>query len=154
MADFHQNGSISTLHNLSGRSVESLEADLMGFRKANPMALVLPSLFSELEGPALENIVDELCEVPYLDDIIIGLDRADKEQFEYAKQYFSRLPQRHHILWNSGPRLTALDAELKERGLSPAEPGKGRNVWFCFGYFLSATNAQVGGPTTGNSWRA
>jgi glucosyl-3-phosphoglycerate synthase len=70
MADFHQNGSISTLHNLSDRSVESLEADLMGFRKANPMALVLPSLFSELEGPALENIVDELCQVPYLDDII------------------------------------------------------------------------------------
>ncbi len=117
----------------------------MGFRSANPMALILPSLFSELEGPTLEHIIDELCEVPYLDDIIIGLDRADKEQFEYAKNYFSRLPQRHHILWNSGPRLTALDEELKDHGLSPAQPGKGRNVWFCFGYFLSATNAQMVG---------
>lgn len=145
MADFHQNGIISTLHNLNDRSVESLEADLMRFKSVNPMALVLPSLFSELEGPALENIIDQLCEVPYLDDIIIGLDRADKEQFEYAKNYFSRLPQRHHILWNSGPRLTALDEELKERGLSPAQPGKGRNVWFCFGYFLNATNAQIVG---------
>jgi glucosyl-3-phosphoglycerate synthase len=145
MADFHQNGIISTLHNLSNRPVESLEADLMQFRKSNPMALVLPSLFSELEGPALENIIDELCQVPYLDDIIIGLDRADKDQFGYAKKYFSRLPQRHHILWNSGPRLTALDEELKEHGLSPAEPGKGRNVWFCFGYFLAATKAQMVG---------
>lgn len=145
MADFYQNGVVSTLHNLTNRSTESLEAELTEFGKTNPIALVLPSLFSELEGPALENIVDQLCDVPYVDDIIIGLDRADKDQFEYAKKYFSRLPQRHHILWNSGPRLTALDAELNECGLSPAEPGKGRNVWFCFGYFLAATNAQVVG---------
>jgi len=145
MADFYQNGIISTLHNLTNRSVESLEQDLMQFRSANPMALVLPSLFSELEGPALEHIIDELSGVPYLDDIIIGLDRADKDQFEYSKNYFSRLPQRHHILWNSGPRLTALDEELNAHGLSPAEPGKGRNVWFCFGYFLAATDAQMVG---------
>ncbi|PHR18182.1 MAG: glycosyl transferase [Sphingopyxis sp.] len=145
MADFHQNGIISTLHNLTDRSTDSLEADLMNYRSVNPMALVLPSLFSELEGPALEHIVDELCDVPYLDDIIIGLDRADRDQFKFAKEYFARLPQRHHILWNSGPRLTALDNELKECGLSPAEPGKGRNVWFCFGYLLSATDAQVVG---------
>lgn len=145
MADFHQNGIISTLHNLTNRSVESLEADLLKFRSANPMALVLPSLFSELEGPALEKIIQELSKVPYLDDIIIGLDRADKEQFKYAKNYFSRLPQRHHILWNDGPRLRALDAELQELGISPSEPGKGRNVWFCFGYFLAATDCQVVG---------
>ncbi len=145
MADFYQNGIVATLHNLTNRSVESLEAELMQFRSANPMALVLPSLFSELEGPALEHIVDELCHVPYLDDVIIGLDRADKDQFEYAKKYFSRLPQRCHVLWNSGPRLTALDEELKTHGLSPAEPGKGRNVWFCLGYFLAATDAQMVG---------
>ena len=98
MADFYQNGVVSTLHNLTNRSVESLEADLMQFRKTNPMALVLPSLFSELEGPALEHIVDELCQVPYLDHIIIGLDQADREQFQYARKYFSRLPQKHSIL--------------------------------------------------------
>lgn len=145
MTDFHQNGTVATLHNLSRRSVESLEADLMKFKQANPMALVLPSLFSELQGPALSHIIDELSKVPYLDDIIIGLDRADKDQFDYAKQYFSRLPQRHHILWNSGPRLQALDAELAEHGLAPLEQGKGRNVWYCFGYFLAATDAQLVG---------
>lgn len=145
MADFYQNGVVSTLHNLTNRSVESLEADLMQFRNTNPMALVLPSLFSELEGPALEHIVDELCQVPYLDHIIIGLDQADREQFQYARKYFSRLPQKHSILWNSGPRLQALDEELRAQNLSPSEPGKGRNVWFCFGYFLAATDAQMVG---------
>ncbi|OAN98429.1 glycosyl transferase [Parasphingorhabdus sp.] len=143
--DFHQNGSISTLHNLTDRPVEALEQELLGFAETRPMSLVLPSLFSELEGPALGNIIDELAQVPYLDNIIIGLDQADKDQFEYAKSYFGRLPQKHQILWNSGPRLMALDRELQDHQLSPDEPGKGRNVWFCFGYFLAGTKADVVG---------
>lgn len=145
MTDFYQKGEISTLHNLINRPVEDFESELIEFSKTRPMALVLPSLFSELEGPALEHIVDELAKVPYLSEIVIGLDRADKDQFEYAKSYFSKLPQRHRILWNDGPRLLALDEELKDKGLSPREPGKGRNVWFCFGYTLSSRRAEVVG---------
>lgn len=107
------------------------------------MALVLPALFSELEGPALENIVTQLCEARYLNDIVIGIDRADKEQFEYAKQYFSRLPQNVHLLWQDGERLRALDRELASHELAPQEEGKGRNVWYCFGYVLSLRRADV-----------
>jgi glucosyl-3-phosphoglycerate synthase len=107
------------------------------------MTLVLPSLFSELEKPALANIVDELEKVPYLDQIVIGLDRASEEDFHYAREYFSRLPQHHRILWNDGPRLRELDAELTELGLAPTEPGKGRNVWYCFGYVLASGRAQA-----------
>lgn len=145
MSDFYQKGVISTLHNLTDRSTEDLEQDLLTFSHTRPMSLVLPSLFSELEAPALNHIVEELAQVPYLNEIIIGLDRADKEQYLYAKEYFSRLPQRHRILWNDGPRLQALDAELKEKGLSPRELGKGRNVWFCFGYMLSSRRGEVVG---------
>lgn len=43
------------------------------------MALILPSLYSELEGPALANIVGELTRVPYLSEIVIGLDRHSEE---------------------------------------------------------------------------
>ncbi|WP_240355155.1 hypothetical protein [Pectobacterium brasiliense] len=50
--------------------------------------------------------------------------------------FFSRLPHRHRILWNDGPRLKALSDELAEKSLAPEEPGKGRNVWFCVGYTL------------------
>ena len=59
MADFHQHGIITTLHHLETLPLEELEAQLMSFRKQRPMALVLPSLYSELEGPALSGIVDE-----------------------------------------------------------------------------------------------
>ena len=72
MADFYQNGIITTLHNLSNRTVEDIETELISFRSERPMAVILPSLFSELEGPALNNIVDQLAHAPYLDEIVIG----------------------------------------------------------------------------------
>lgn len=143
MSDFYQNGVITTLHNLTDRPLEELEAELTSFSRKRPMSLVLPSLFSELEGPALAGIIDHLSEVPYLNEIVIGLDRADAEQFAYARKYFSRLPQHHRILWNDGPRLRAIDKMLADKGLAPSEPGKGRNVWFCFGYILASGRARA-----------
>ncbi|MDO6440873.1 MULTISPECIES: glycosyl transferase [unclassified Marinobacter] len=138
MGDFYQNGIVTTLHNLVRRPVEDLEAELMTFRETRPMSLVLPSLYSELEGPALKHIVQELTKVPYLDEIIIGLDRANEAQYRHALEYFSGLPQNFKVLWNDGPRLRAIDLKLREQGLAPTEMGKGRNVWYCFGYVLAS----------------
>ncbi|MCI5107546.1 MAG: glycosyl transferase [Pseudomonadales bacterium] len=143
MGDFHQNGIVTTLHNLGQRPVEDMEKELERFKSSRPMGLVLPSLFSELEGPALSGIVDELTQVPYLDEIVIGLDRADQAQYQHAIDYFSRLPQHHRILWNDGPRLRAIDEQLKEYGLAPSQMGKGRNVWFCYGYILASGKAEA-----------
>jgi len=143
MGDFYQNGVITTLHNLSKRPVEDLEQELLRFSKVRPMALVLPCLYSELEGPAMENIVDELCKVPYLSKIVIGLDRASQEQYEKALIFFSRLPQDHIVLWNEGPRLQAIDKELGELGLAPKQLGKGRNVWYCLGYLQAEGKVEA-----------
>lgn len=143
MGDFHQNGTITTLHNLVDRPTEWLESDLMRFNKVRPISLVLPSLFSELETDALEHIVQVLRDVPYLSEIVIGLDRADEAQWRHARKYFARLPQHHRVLWNDGPRLRALDAELAELNLAPKEPGKGRNVWYCYGYVLASGRGEV-----------
>ena len=102
MADFHQNGLVTTLHNLSRRPVEDLERELLQFSDSRPMTLVLPCLYSELAGPALGNIVSELAQVPYLAEIVIGLDRADRE--------FRRLSTVPHVfqdartLWHRSSR--------------------------------------------------
>ncbi|MEC9484221.1 MAG: glycosyl transferase [Halomonas sp.] len=143
MSDFYQNGIITNFHNLTRRPVEELEADLVRFARRRPMGLILPSLYSELEGPALANIVDELMRVPYLSEIVIGLDRADRDQFLRAREFFAKLPQHHRILWNDGPRLKALDAELEAEGISPQEPGKGRNVWYCAGYVQASRRTEA-----------
>ncbi|THB76805.1 MAG: glycosyl transferase [Desulfobulbaceae bacterium] len=142
MADFYQNGTVTTLHNMSDRSLESLEAELLQFSKKRPLGLILPSLFSELQGEALPKIVEHLAEIPYLSEIVIGLDRADLEQYRHALHFFERLPQHHRILWNDGPRLKRIDAELEALGLAPEELGKGRNVWYCMGYILSSNNSE------------
>ncbi|BFM07988.1 glycosyl transferase [Halioxenophilus aromaticivorans] len=142
MADFHQNGVVTTLHNLAPRPLEEIEAELTRFSQKRPMALILPCLYSELEGEAMPNILSELKQVPYLGEIVIGLDRADAVQYKRSLDFFAELPQHHRILWNDGPRLQALDAELRSLGLAPEELGKGCNVWYCVGYVLAATNAE------------
>jgi len=142
MGDFYQNGIITTLHDLDPRPVEELEAELERFSSRRPMGLILPSLYSELEGDALPAILDELQSVPYLSEIVIGLDRAGEEQYRAALEFFGRLPQRHRVLWNDGPRLKALDAELQAQDLAPRELGKGRNVWYCMGYTLASAKTE------------
>lgn len=142
MADFYQNGVITTLHNLNQRPLEAMEIELTAFSKQRPMSLILPSLFSELEGEALPNIIHHLQDVPYLNEIVIGLDRANETQYKHALKFFGALPQHHRILWNDGPRLQALDAELAELGLAPKELGKGRNVWYCMGYTLASGRSE------------
>ncbi len=143
MADFYQDGVITTLHKLTDRPAEALEAELARFARRNPMTLILPSLYSELQGPALAHIVDELTHATYIGEIVVGLDRADADAFAHAREFFGRLPQRTRILWQDGPRLRALDERLAEQGLAPRQEGKGRNVWYCLGYVASANRARA-----------
>lgn len=143
MGDFYQSDAITTLHKLAARPVEMLEKELAAFSMERPIALVLPSLISELSGPALANILDEISQVSYLEEIVIGLDRANADDFGFAKKFFARLPQPHKILWNDGPRLKALDKVLSEIGLAPEQMGKGRNVWYCYGYVLASARTEA-----------
>ena len=143
MSDFHQNGVVTTLHNLGNRSLHELETELVNFGRQQPLALILPSLFSELGTKALPNIVEELTKVPYLSQVVIGLDRASEDEYREALKFFAKLPQNHQVLWNDGPRLKALDRNLKDLGLAPEEMGKGRNVWYCIGYILASGRAEA-----------
>ncbi len=141
--DFFQNGTITTLHKLCDRPIEDIETELQGFALERPMALILPSLYSELEGPALPKIVEDLKQATYIGDIIVGLDQADEKQFEHAKAFFSDLPQKVHILWNDGPWLREIDAALQTRNLAPTQAGKGRNAWYCMGYALALEHCEA-----------
>jgi glucosyl-3-phosphoglycerate synthase len=142
MADFYQNGTVTTLHNLAQRAPADMAAEILAFSKKRSLGLILPSLFSELEGKALPDIINKIKGVEYLSEIVIGLDRADLEQYKHALTFFGQLPQHHRVLWNDGPRLKAIDAKLHALGLAPKELGKGRNVWYCMGYILASGKAE------------
>ncbi|PJE29905.1 glucosyl-3-phosphoglycerate synthase [Pseudooceanicola antarcticus] len=143
MADFHQNGNIATIHNLRTRSSEDITRELTSYGASRKISLVLPSLYSELEGDALPNILEELKQVPYLHRIVIGLDQATEEQYRHAREFFSVLPQNHVVIWNSSPRMTAIQDRLEKLGLGPIENGKGKNVWSCFGFLIACADSSV-----------
>lgn len=143
MADFHQNGNITTLHNLRIRSADEMEDELKAFAASRKISLILPCLYSELEGEAMPHILSELAKVTYLHRIIVGLDAANEEQFRYAKKFFNGLNQNHIVIWNDSPRMLALGKRLKTTGLAPTEQGKGKNVWTSLGYLIGCADSAV-----------
>lgn len=138
MADFFQNGVITTLQKLGERSLEDMEKELEHFGKRHKMVLLLPALYSEFETPAMHRIIEELKGANYLYKIILGLDKATYEQFEEVKKLMSVLPCQVDVLWNDGPRIQELYQELTDEGFPGlTTPGKGRNVWTMIGYGLT-----------------
>ena len=143
MGDFYQNEVVSTLHDFGTMELERLEGELSWYVKERPMALVLPSLFSELQGEALKRIVEELKGAKYINTVVVSLGNANKDQFRYARDFFSVLPQRTILVWNDGDRVTEIYREIERAGLTIGEAGKGRAVWIAWGYVLSLPHIRV-----------
>ena len=101
MSDFFQNGIITTLHDFETKSTKLIEEELLRFSKERKMELILPCLFSELEGDALPKIVSEIAKTNYLHHIIIGLDQANEIQAKQAWTFFEKLKTPFTILWLS-----------------------------------------------------
>ena len=143
MSDFHQNGVVTVLHRLGRPNLEQLEAELQRHASTNPIALILPSLYSELQRPALRKIVETLTEVRYLNEIVISLDRASALEFRLAKEYFSILPQRVRVIWNDGNRIQHILKRLTDNAIDVGLAGKGRGCWTAFGYVLARHQSKV-----------
>jgi|GEM_PF-876399 len=113
MADFFQTGVVSTFHKLGRVNLEKIESELTWYAQERPIALVLPSLYSELAGDALAGIIRELKEVKYIKEIVVTLGPASEEEFIFARKFFSALPQKTSIIWNTGPRMSELYAMIE-----------------------------------------
>ncbi len=148
MADFHQTGVITSLHRLGKPNLARLESDLLRYSTERPVALVLPSLYSEIHGPALKRIVDELSRVPYLAQCVLSLSGpADAHQYREMRALMDRVRSTNGeppmVIWNRGPRIEALFERLREEGLDPGQDGKGRANWIAYGYVLATHRARV-----------
>ena len=115
MSDFFQPGVITTLHRLKKVNLERMETELEFYSRYNPIALVLPSLYSELKEKALKTIISEIQKVKYINQVIVTLGRADEKEFEHAKEFFSVLPQPATVIWNDGDRLRWVRSGRVER---------------------------------------
>jgi glucosyl-3-phosphoglycerate synthase len=148
MSDFHQGGAIATLHRLGRPNVERLEAELLRHSRTRPIALVLPCMISELNGPGLKGIVDSLRGVRYLRQIVVSISGTeDRGGYEEMRNAFDGVRTVNGeppiLLWNSGPRVQNLYEVLRREGLDPGTNGKGQSTWLAFGYVLAADVSRV-----------
>src|SRR5574340_941150 len=123
MSDFFQTGNITTLHQLGQTSLERLEAELLGFSKTRPIALVLPALYSEFEGPAMPGIVRELSKVKYMNEIVLTLDEASEQQLKQVREFMAPIPTEIRIVHNNGKRIGEIYETLARNGLEVGPPG-------------------------------
>ena len=144
MADFYQTGLLATFHRLGPLNLERLEGDLEEFNRHRPIALVLPTTPKELDSPALRGILANLKEIRYLSEIVVTLGRTDDPaHFAQARKLFSVLPQKHKIVWASGPRFLELYKLLEENDLTAGDDGKGRSAWTAYGYIIAREESKI-----------
>jgi len=148
VSDFHQTGSITTLHRLGPTAIDRLEAELRVHAHARPIALVLPCLFDELRDTALAGIIETLRHVPYLHQVVVCVDGAERrEDFDQMRAAFEGVPTLDGrgavLIWSDGPRLRGIQERLRAEGLDPGVRGKGRATWLAYGYVLATAEAHV-----------
>ena len=143
MGDFHQTGVVSTLHRFRSGNLARLEEELERFSAIRPITLILPTLYGELQRPALRRIVEELKQVKYLHQIVVALGGADRDGFQNAKRFFAVLPQNVRIIWTGGERIGGLFEMLARHKLEIGPDGKGRSVWLALGYTLAEGGSHL-----------
>ncbi|HXK06568.1 MAG TPA: glycosyl transferase [Verrucomicrobiae bacterium] len=143
MADFYQTGLVTTLHRLNPDGLDRLESDLYGFKTVLPIGLVLPALYSEFQTPAMQGIVRELSRVRFLHRIVVALGRANRAQFERARDFFHSAGVPATVIWMDGEPIRQLLGLLEENGLPAGEDGKGRSCWMASGYLLARGDCEV-----------
>lgn len=142
MADFYQTGNVTTLHRLGSPSLERIEHELAEHAQRQPVALVLPALYSEFEGPAMPRIVDELAKVRYLSQVVVTLGRATAGQFDKVREFLKPISG-VTVINNEGKRIQEIYATLRRNELEPGEDGKGRSAWLAYGYVLACGKAEA-----------
>ncbi|HID32417.1 MAG TPA: glycosyl transferase [bacterium (Candidatus Stahlbacteria)] len=143
MADFFQNGMITTLQRIGEPKLEVVEEELQVFSRSRPLTILIPCLISEFRGRALPAIRDTIKKLRYIQNLVITLDLADRNDFVNAKRFFGPIPQNVRIVWLDGKRIGRLLKILKINELDPGPRGKGRAVWFGIGYILSLGKEQA-----------
>jgi glucosyl-3-phosphoglycerate synthase len=138
MPDFAQSGPITTIHDLGLMDGHQLEHVLTEATNEYKIGLVLPVTATDMRAPPFARIVDQLRGVPFIDTIVVVLNRAPRtEDYRECYRLVSQIGEKAQIVWTDGPRGRALLDELLAADLSISIPGKGRAVWLAFGYLLA-----------------
>ena len=117
---------------------QQLEETLRQAVENYPIGLVLPITASDMRAEPFANIAATLAEADYIDTVAIVLNRTeDVEDYRETVRLAAPMGDRAHVLWTDGQRGQAAIDDLMQAGFDVSIPGKGRAVWFAFGYLLA-----------------
>lgn len=142
MSDFHQSGPVTALPRLVDRPIAELESKILALSRRFPVALVIPMVPEEMDRPALAGILHELRSVPYLESLVISLNRATRDDYLRAQDYFAPYGGRKLIVWSESEPVQEFLHEMGTAGLYVGEPGKGRACWLALGYLLAEERVE------------
>jgi glucosyl-3-phosphoglycerate synthase len=74
---------------------------------------------------------------------VVALGRADRAQYEYAREFFRDMRLPVTLLWMDSDPVQALFRMLEKHGLNAGEDGKGRSCWLANGYLLAQGDCEV-----------
>jgi glucosyl-3-phosphoglycerate synthase len=135
---------LPTFPRLEESSIEKMEQRISAAARRLPIGIVIPSLFTDLDGPAMGPIIAQLAATPFVRRVYISLDRASEEQFHRAKEIVAPLGEKAALLWNDAPSVREIVQRI-DSVLPLGPPGKGRAVWLALGYVLARGEVSVVG---------
>jgi glucosyl-3-phosphoglycerate synthase len=153
MTDFHQEGDITTFHDLyrvfdANEYLINLEERLLRYSHKTKVSLLLPCYYTELENPeVLNNIVEKIKKVRYIRNIVIAFNGTEDEQkFRGAMDYFDVLKTANRtikLVWVNGPRVQEVFGRIGEKNIMTGVQGKGQSVWIALGYVLARGDSDL-----------
>ncbi|WP_430685794.1 hypothetical protein [Leptolyngbya sp. AN02str] len=141
MPDFHLNR-VPTFTLLEHDAMDAMEKRLLLASARIPVGVLIPALYTDLASPAMANIIKELAQMEFVQQVYISLDRANSDEFRQAQQIVAPLGEKNRLLWNDAPGVESVLREIDD--LLPLGPrGKGRAVWTALGYAIAKQDVAV-----------
>jgi glucosyl-3-phosphoglycerate synthase len=141
MADFHIN-KVPTFSLLQHESCESMEAKVLKASSKIPVGVLIPALYRDLSGDAMQHIIAVLSDTRYVQKVYISLDQANKEEYAKSQAIVAPLGNRVTLVWNDKPEVTEVIRRIEQQ-LPLGIRGKGRAVWTCLGYIIGKAEVSA-----------
>jgi glucosyl-3-phosphoglycerate synthase len=141
--DFFQ-GRLTTVHDFGIRDRKSLLEDLNAYSDERKVGLVVPALLQDTRADSFDQIIHELRDAEFINELIVPLSAESQSQVDEVRQRLSGLPFNARVLWCEHPTVVQLVNELSEKGIDiTTRTGKGYAVWLGIGVAALNNNAVV-----------
>jgi glucosyl-3-phosphoglycerate synthase len=113
---------------------DSMTSRLNSLSAKHPSGLIIPIKGSDIESPALGQIITELNKCDYLKKVFIALYATNPKDYEDTLVMARKLKVPCEIVWCNKPEVEAVLKELRKKGLDVTKlTGKGKDVWIAIG---------------------